>query len=500
MPMSQAAAPSGLAIPAPAAAGTVSFYLNGRRRDVAARGPGTVLDYLRLDARLTGTKEGCGEGDCGACAVVVCDLDAAGAVRARAINACLAFLPALDGTYVLTVEGLAPKDALHPVQERMVALHASQCGFCTPGFVMALAAFSQSGEPAEDAAIHDALAGNLCRCTGYRPIVDAARQSKEAGGLWWSAKAPEIAAALHALGIGRAAQPAAGYFAPRSIAELGALLARMPEARIVAGATDLGLAVAKHGLKPPAFVSVASIPELRRIETHPDRLRIGAAATLTDLLPVLEPRYPGVGTLLRRFGSRQIRNLATIGGNLCNASPIGDLAPVLLALDATLHLRSAQGARDLAIGAFFAGYRRTAMVAGEFLEAVTLPHLKDNDRFGVYKLSKRYDQDISTVCAAFRFRVEGARPMGGTIIAARIGMGGMAATPKRASACEAGLAGQPFTAETVERALSALAEDFAPLADLRGSAGFRRIAAANLLRRFWLEASGAATATDVMAL
>jgi len=499
--MSQTTSPSGSPRPpAAAAAGSLSFYLNGKRRDVPAGDPRrTVLDYLRLEARLTGTKEGCGEGDCGACAVIVCSRGGDGGIRVNAINACLAFLPVLDGKSVYTVEGLAAGGTLHPVQERMVALHASQCGFCTPGFVMALAAFTHGDEPSDDAAIHEALAGNLCRCTGYRPIVEAARQAKAPGRTWWQARMPEVTAALDALAAAPTPAPAATYFAPRSAAELGALLVRIPEARLVAGATDLGLAVLKHGLKPAALISVADVAELRRVETRPEVWRIGAAVTLTELLPLLDPHFPGLGTLLRRFGSRQIRNLATIGGNLCNASPIGDLAPVLLALEARMHLRGAHGARDLAIAEFFAGYRRTALAPGEFLEAVTIPRLDANDRFRVYKLSKRYDQDISTVCAAIRVRIAS-----GTVRDARIAMGGMAATPKRADGAEAALAGKRFSSESIERAAAALAADYAPIGDLRGSAEFRCIAAANLLRRFWLEAGGggpsAGVATDVMAL
>ena len=486
------------AVRAPTAPGKARFLVNGRRHETAGAWSRTILDYLRLEARLVGTKEGCGEGDCGACAVAVCDLDEGGQLRVRAVNSCLAFVPSLDGKYLLTVEGLAGAGGeLHPVQERMVALHASQCGYCTPGFVMALAAFAETDEAPDDATIHDALAGNLCRCTGYRPIVAAARESKQAGHAWWAAKAPELTTALRALEAPRPAEPsvAADYFAPRSIAELCALLDRRPDARIVAGATDLGLAVTKHGLRPAAAISIADIAELRRIEALANGVRVGAAATLAELLPVLDPIYPGLGTLLRRFGSRQIRNLATIGGNLCTASPIGDLAPALLALDATLRLRSSRGAREIAIDGFFTGYRRTALAAGEFLEAVTIPHLASSDLFRIYKLSKRYDQDISTVCAGIRLRIEA-----GTIAKARVAMGGMAEIPKRARACERAMEGRAFAAATFEQTLPHLAEDFAPISDFRGGAVYRRAAAANLLRRFWLDAGASGVATDVMAL
>jgi xanthine dehydrogenase small subunit len=483
-------------LPQPGTTATARFLVNGRAHAYDGDWSRTILDYLRLDARLVGTKEGCGEGDCGACAAIVCARDEAGAVQARAINTCLAFVPSLAGKCLLTVEGLAGAGgALHPAQERMVALHASQCGFCTPGFAVALAAFAISDAGESDADIHDALAGNLCRCTGYRPIVDAARAAKAPGRAWWEAKAPEIAAALD--GLATASPPtgdsAAGYLAPSSMAELCALLERRPEARIVAGATDLGLAIAKHGQSVPCLISLAEIPELRRIERRSRDIGIGAAATLTDLLPVLDPLYPGFGALLRRFGSPQIRNLATIGGNLCTASPIGDLAPALLALDATVTLRAARGAREMPLADFFTGYRRTALVPGEFLETVTVPLLRPDDRFRIYKLSKRYDQDISTVCAGVRLRLDGGR-----IADARIAMGGMAPTPKRASATERALVGRTFDAAAIEAALPKLAEDFAPISDFRGGADYRRAAGANLLRRFWLE-TGAGVAAEVMA-
>jgi len=501
--MSPVVAPQGSEKPpAQEAAGTLSFYLNGRHRTVpVATARRTILDFLRLDAGLTGTKEGCGEGDCGACAVILCDRDAGGAVRMRAVNSCLAFVSELHGAYALTVEGLATGESLHPVQDRMVALHGSQCGFCTPGFVMALAAYTGGDEPAAgapsgDDAIHDALAGNLCRCTGYRPIVDAAREAKAPGRAWWTARLPAVSAALDVLGDAAPPPPTRDFCAPLNIAELCDAIIAMPDARFVAGATDLGLAIAKHGLRPSGLIALSRVAELRRIEAIANGHRIGAAVTLSEMLPILDRDYPGLGTVLRRFGSGQIRNLATIGGNLCNASPIGDLAPALLALDATLHLRAAHGARNIAIGDFFTGYRRTALARGEFLEAVIIPRLGPADRFRVYKLSKRYDQDISTVCAAIRLRVEG-----GTVREARIAMGGMAATPKRAASAESALVGQSLGNEAIEAAIAALARDFAPIDDMRGTGTGRKIVAANLLRRFWLETGSAASpATDVMAL
>ncbi len=475
--------------PASPPASAVRFYLNGALKTLSRVSPTeTVLDYIRLEARLTGTKEGCGEGDCGACSVVVCRLDDAGALAVRAINSCLAFLPSLDGAAVLTVEGLGAGEALYPVQESFVALHASQCGFCTPGFITALAAFAAGGEAPDDAILHDALAGNLCRCTGYRPILDAARGAHAAAAAWWSARSDAIRAQLNALQ--REAALATGdrdalYFAPRSAGEAAALLARHPEARLVAGGTDIGLPVAKDNLKLPIVISLAAAPDLRRIEIGADGIRLGAAATHSDALAALDAHYPSLGTLIRRFGSRQIRNLGTIGGNLATASPIGDLPPALLALDAALELQSQRGLRTVSIGDFFTGYRKTALVRDEFIAAVTLPHLKPGEHFRTYKISKRYDQDIATVCGAFWIAVES-----GKIRAARLAYGGMAATPKRAAGAERALTGQAFAPATIEAALPALAADFAPLSDFRGSAEYRQRIAANLLRRFAIDAGG----------
>jgi xanthine dehydrogenase small subunit len=478
---------------------TVRFYLNGALTTLPHAAPTeTILDFLRLRARLTGTKEGCGEGDCGACSIIVCALDASDALAARAVNSCLAFLPMLDGTAVLTVEGLAEGGTLHPVQQSLVDLHASQCGFCTPGFVVALAAFAATGEAPEDATLHDALAGNLCRCTGYRPILDAARTAHPAAAAWWRGRGEAIRADLLALKRETALATGEGgtrYFAPTSAAAAATLLAQYPDARIVAGATDLGLAVSKHKLDPPVVISLGAAADLRCVEIGPDVIRLGAGTTHGEALPALDAHFPSLGTLIRRFGSRQIRNLGTIGGNLATASPIGDLPPTLLALGATLDLRSERGARTIAVDDFFTGYRKTALARDELIAAISLPRLRPGQHFRTYKISKRYDQDISTVCGAFLVALEKGR-----IAAARLAYGGMASTPKRAAGAERALIGKAFVPAAIEAAVQALAGDFTPLSDFRGGAAYRQRIAANLLRRFYLDASASGERCDVAAL
>ena len=485
--------------------GEIRFLLNGEER-CAAGFPShlTLLDYLRTTEHACGTKEGCAEGDCGACTVAVGE-PVNGRMRYRAVNSCVAFLGQIDGKALLTVEGLADGDGdggLHPVQQAMVETHGSQCGFCTPGFVMAMFAHHHEADGAavDDDTIHDVLAGNLCRCTGYRPIVDALREASLRPHLEMRARDAATTAALDALRTVSPVEIVDGnrhFFIPRTVEELLNLLARNPSADILAGGTDLGLLVTKDNQKPAQIVLISEIPELREIATLPDHIRVGAAATYTDLLPAVEPEYPSFATLIRRFGSRQIRNLGTVGGNIATASPIGDTAPVLLALGATVEIASTAGTRELVIDEFFVAYRKTALRPGEFVKSVKLPRLASDQLFRTYKLSRRYDQDISAVCAAFRITLDGD-----ILTDARIAYGGMAATPQRSAIAEAALIGQPWNTGAVEAAAQAIAGDFKPLTDFRGTAAYRLTAAANLVRRFQLETAtdGAHPPTDVYAL
>ncbi|HEY8579942.1 MAG TPA: xanthine dehydrogenase small subunit [Beijerinckiaceae bacterium] len=468
----------------------VRFLLNGPVETEALAPPDlTLLQWLRVERRLTGTKEGCAEGDCGACTVVLGEADG-DRLRWRPVNACILLMGQVHGRLVVTVEGLAEGDALHPVQAAMVARHASQCGFCTPGFVMSLfAAFKTDAEP-DDSRVHDALAGNLCRCTGYRPIVDAARDALAAPRTdAYAAMEADLAARLRAIMAAPAHERRVGhgvFRTPRSRAELAAVLRDAPGARIVAGGTDLALDVTKRHLPQSDLVWIGAIEDLRRIDLRDAEIVVGAATSYADLMPALAQLDPSVDVLLRRLGSRQIRSLGTIGGNLANASPIGDTPPLLLALGARVTIGSADGERELPLDEFFTGYRRTALRPGEFIDRVTIPRPGPGAFLRVDKISRRFDQDISAVCGAIHL-VHAA----GRIVSARVAFGGMAATPARAPAAEAALVGAPLTEETFLRAGAALAQDFAPIDDFRASADYRLRAAQNLFRRWFAVLQGA---------
>jgi xanthine dehydrogenase small subunit len=450
----------------------ITFLLNGTAVSIEVEEPTrTLLDWLREERGLKGTKEGCNEGDCGACTVMV---RAPGEARWRTVNACILFLPQLDGLAVRTIEGIAAPDGrLHPVQQAMIDHHASQCGFCTPGIVVSLAAAHANGERDFD----NRLAGNLCRCTGYAPIIRAARAAAEAPVPDWLAE--DFGA------LPRGAQEADEMaFIPESAEALAEWYLAHPDAVLVAGATDVGLWVTKklRALAPVAFI--ARIPELRGIEIGEHEVRIGAAVTVAEFHAAMADLHPGLAEMLRRYGSVQVRNAATVGGNIANGSPIGDSPPALIALGARLHLRRGEERREMPLEEFFIAYGRQDRRPGEFVEAVSFP--RQPDRLRVYKLSKRFDQDISAVCGAFNITVENGR-----VSVARIAFGGMAEIPKRARAVEAALTGEPWTEETVEAALPAFAEDFTPISDMRASAGYRLAAARNMLRRCLLEDLGA---------
>jgi len=458
-------------------ADTICFTLNGAPVDVIGVSPmTTLLDWLRDHRGLKGTKEGCAEGDCGACTVVLEREDG----KHEAMNSCIAMLGQMDGQSIRTVEGLLGKDGLHPVQRALADSDATQCGFCTPGFVMTAYAYAAGGEPPELEIIHEALAGNLCRCTGYRPIVDA---MKKVSGLAAEPAAPPPARAASAAFDGV-------FFAPRSLADLVALRAQHPDALLLAGGTDLGLLAGRSRTPPETVIHVAHVPELGAVDAGEDKLTFGAAVTYAEAMPILVEVFPALRPYLARLGSRQIRTLGTIGGNLGNASPIGDMPPVLLALETRVKLVSRRGARELPLEEFFLGYRKTALVPDEVIESFTLPRLWPGEAFHCDKVSKRRDQDISTVAGAYRIRIRSGR-----IEDARLAFGGVAATPKRASHAEAALLSDGFDA-----ARAALAQDFQPIDDWRGTAAYRLEVAANLLRRLELRLAEPRRPVEVEAL
>lgn len=442
----------------------VRFLLDGDLIEVETPDPAaTLLDYLRYDLRRTGTKEGCAEGDCGACTVLLGELQG-DAVKWRAVNACILFLPMLDGKALRTVESLG---GAHPVQREMVDRHGSQCGFCTPGFVMSLYGRSLGALGTENVPVGDVIAGNLCRCTGYGPILAAGEAVPPA--------AEDDQETLEAL---RALQPAYGH--PATADELADRLLAQPETRIVAGATDVGLWVTKQHRDLGPTVFIGDIADLRRIEEGPDALILGAAVRYSEAREALARLHPDLGELVRRIGGVQVRNAGTIGGNIANGSPIGDMPPALIALGAELTLRRGSERRTMPLEDFFLEYGKQDRAPGDFVESVRIPRPAPDTLVSVVKLSKRFDSDISGVCGAFALRLEG-----GIVAAARIAFGGMAGIPARAPGCEAALTGRPWTGDTVEAAAQALAQDYEPIDDVRGSAAYRRKAAANLLRRLW---------------
>ncbi|MFZ5691079.1 MAG: xanthine dehydrogenase small subunit [Pseudomonadota bacterium] len=453
------------------------FQLNGRWRTERSVSPTTtLLDYLRLNARLTGTKEGCAEGDCGACTVVVGMPQDDGGIAWRAVNSCLVLVPQVDGLPVVTVEGLAqPDGTLHSVQQSLIDADATQCGFCTPGFAMAMFAFAQGGEARDDETIHEALAGNLCRCTGYRPIVEACKAMRaDPPGCGLAEQAGEAAREYR--------QGAQLYLAPRSIGELVEAKAKYPDAVVLGGGTDLGIRVSKDREAFPVVISTQWVSELRTISDDQRKLFIGGSVTYTRALPALDKHFPSFAALVRRIGSRQIRNIGTFAANIANASPIGDTIPCLMALDATIVLQSRRGIRRVKADDFIVGYRKTAMEKDEIIAAIEIPLLKPGTGFTVYKLSKRFDQDISTVIGAYRLRIED-----GKVAELRAAYGGMAAATARATHVEAAVTGKPWTAETLQDIDALIARDFRPMTDHRGTDAYRLRAAANLLRKLQIE-------------
>jgi xanthine dehydrogenase small subunit len=447
---------------------TIAFLLNGTPVRIEGEAPTrTLLDWLRANRGLTGTKEGCNEGDCGACTVMVTD-----EAGSRSLNACILFLPQLHGKAVRTVEGISgPKGEKHPVQEAMVTHHGSQCGFCTPGFVVSMAVAHLNGAKDHD----DQLAGNLCRCTGYAPIIRAAEAAE-------SAPVPEWMLADRAAVAGFAAGEVEA-FRPADSDTLADWYVQNPDAVLIAGATDVGLWVTKQlrDLRPVAFLS--GVKDLQGIEARGGQLHVGACVTITDLRDAVADRLPSFAEMLRRYSSTQVRNAATIGGNIANGSPIGDGPPALIALGATLHLRRGDEMRSMALEDFFIEYRKQDRKPGEFVAGISFP--ENALALRCYKISKRFDQDISAVCGCFNVTVSG-----GKVTAARIAFGGMAGIPKRAKLAEAALVGKDWSEATVEAAAAAMAGDFTPMSDMRATAGYRMLAAQNLMRRYFLDLNG----------
>ncbi|MDT7837061.1 xanthine dehydrogenase small subunit [Aquabacterium sp. OR-4] len=494
MPESAAPATSSPADEQAAAARPIRFVHRGALRELSGLpATTTLLGWLREQQRLTGTKEGCNEGDCGACTVLLGELDAEGDVRFKPVNSCIQWLPTLDGKALLTVEDLGGS---HPVQQAMVACHGAQCGFCTPGIVMSLAGTAErcaaAGLAATRAQLADDLSGNLCRCTGYRPILDAGEQALASPAALPRLATPALAAQLRALQADAPLQlPACtapdgatgpAFHAPRSVAQLAALRQQHPQATLLAGCTDIGLWLNKQLRRFEHVISLGAVAGLQAIHVADGALHIGAGASLQAAWAALARHWPATTEMGRRFASRPVREAGTLGGNIANGSPIGDGAPVLMALGATLHLRLGTATRSLPLEAFYLGYMRHALQPGEFIEAIAVPLPQPADTLRAWKLSKRFDCDISALACGLHLRLQGD-----TVAEARFAFGGLAATVARARQAEAAVIGQPWTAATARAAMAALAHDFQPLSDLRASAAHRQRTAANLMWRLWLE-------------
>ena len=467
---------------------TIRFVLDGEIVELNDVDPTrTVLQFLREDISRKGTKEGCAEGDCGACTVVVADADGS----KRAINSCIQFLPTLDGKQLFTVESLSSDEQLHPAQAAMVSKHGSQCGFCTPGFVMSLFALYESNPSPTRTDIDDALAGNLCRCTGYRPIVSAALEMQSLEGESPGVRS-DLLATLQRDDMLAIEHKGRRFFAPQTVDEFASVFSQHPDATILAGGTDVGLWVTKQHRELNTVIYTGCVEELGQIDDGAGYIDIGAAVSLSDVMPAIVEHYPGLEELMRRFASPPIRNAGTLGGNVANGSPIGDSMAALMVVGATLVLRRASAEREVAIDGFYHDYMVNDLQEGEFLVSIRVPLPQGDEVVRSHKWSKRFDQDISAVCTAYRLELDSDN-----VVSFRMACGGLAATVKRATRVEQAVNGKVWNEATVEAACAVLAADFSPISDMRASADIRLLACQNMLRRFFRGDAGRQSADGV---
>jgi len=472
---------------------SIAFILDGRLQTIRFDSSSkytpttTVLNYLRSLPNHKGVKEGCAEGDCGACTVVLGEPDRDGRIRYRAVNSCLIFLPKLQGKWLITVEDLKGVDGkLHPLQQALVDFHGSQCGFCTPGFVMSLLALYKSDHPGNRTGIEDALTGNLCRCTGYQPIIEAAeyalarRQADRFTEM--EASVLELLKTIPKESI-HLSTDQQYYFLPATLDELLDLRAKHPRALVISGATDVALRVTKAHERLPVIIDLEQLQELRTIKEDKHSFFFGSAVNINELMQASAEWFPALYDMCRVFGSGQIREMATLGGNLGTASPIGDLLPLLAAYGANIQTLSRRGGRSMPLDEFIQGYRRTALRDDEIIESVHIPKPGQGKMVKSYKISKRKELDISTVSAAFSLSLDDSRQ----VRYIQIIYGGMAERVKHAQRAEQFLLRKLWSRETVEQAMLLIEQEFQPISDARSGAAFRTLAAKNCLLKFWSE-------------
>jgi xanthine dehydrogenase small subunit len=464
---------------------TVKFLLNDKILEINSPDPNqTILNYIRTELKKTGTKEGCAEGGCGACTVVVGEL-VNGQLEYSAINSCIAFVSSLSGKQLLIVEDLVSTNGnLHPVQDAMVKFHGSQCGFCTPGFVMSLFSMFKNNKSYNSELIKDSISGNLCRCTGYRPIIDAAKSlNKVNKNDQFSKNKSKIIKLLKKINSKNIfiKNEDKTFFSPKTIKDLKNIIKKNSNFNLLAGGTDLSLKVTKERKEISCIINLKEIKELDFIKINKKNIEVGAATSLTKFEIQIKKYYPDFYTILKRYGSVQIRNVGTIGGNIATASPIGDTLPILLSLNAEILIESPNKKKVLSINNFFIDYRKTKLKKNEFIRSIKIPLFKKNI-FKAFKISKRFDDDISSICGSFNFEIKN-----GKINQAYIAFGGMAAVPKRAKACEAMLRNKPLTMDTFAEAKDYLEKDLNPIGDMRASKEYRLEVAKNLLIKCFLE-------------
>ena len=444
----------------------------------------TLLNYIRTKLKKTGTKEGCAEGGCGACSVVLAEFKN-NKINYIPVNSCIMFLPTLQGKQLILVEDLVSRNgSLHPVQQAMVNWHGSQCGFCTPGFVMSLFSMFKNYSRFSDSLIKDSISGNLCRCTGYKPIIKAAKSLNNKNKTDQFAKNKKNVIKLlrkinnESIAIYKKDRR---YYAPRYVQELKKILKKNINAHLLSGGTDLSLLVTKERKDIDSIIYMNSIDELNYIKNTNKYIEVGATTPLIKFENYIQKYYPDFNSILKRYGSVQIRSVATIAGNIATASPIGDTLPLLLSLDAKVVIKSIKKTKIVELNDFFLGYRKTKLKKGQFIESVRIPFFPKNI-FKAYKISKRFDDDISSVCASFNFEMINKK-----IKNVKIAYGGMSSVPKRAKWCEKVLLNTPITEQIIEKAKKALEKDFKPISDMRASGKYRITVAKNLLKKCFLE-------------